>query len=191
VPPDKLKDVQLRASDLNGDGVVDGTDIAGVIAAFGQCSPDQPCPADITGDGTVGQADLAIVAGNMGAADPAAGGLAPYKLEIGYVSNAPANLLKDVPRIDLPGGGWTMRLELHSPQAKGLRVQLADLATSGLELRVYDPDGSTVLGPFVRPRVSEDGTWWTPTIFGQTIGLELTLPPEAPSPARTPRITAG
>ena len=53
--------------DLNGDGIVDATDLALVLGKWGPC-PDPPadCPADLNSDGEVNAADLAIVLGNWG-----------------------------------------------------------------------------------------------------------------------------
>lgn len=51
-------------ADLNGDGVVNGADLAAMLGAWGPCSGS--CPADITGDGTVGGADLAALLGAWG-----------------------------------------------------------------------------------------------------------------------------
>jgi hypothetical protein len=51
-------------ADLNGDGVVDGADLAAMLGAWGPCSGS--CPADITGDGAVGGADLAALLGAWG-----------------------------------------------------------------------------------------------------------------------------
>ena len=47
--------------DLNGDCVVDGTDLAIVLGSWGPCAG---CPADINGDGIVDGTDLAVVLGN-------------------------------------------------------------------------------------------------------------------------------
>lgn len=49
-------------ADLNGDGVVNGTDLAIVLGAWGPCQR-VPCPADLTGDGAVDGADLAVLLG--------------------------------------------------------------------------------------------------------------------------------
>jgi len=46
--------------DINGDGVVNGVDLALVLGSWGPCAG---CPADINGDGTVSGLDLAIVLG--------------------------------------------------------------------------------------------------------------------------------
>ncbi len=47
-----------EAADLDGNGVVDGSDIGLLIAAWGQC---EGCSADINGDGKVDGADLAQI----------------------------------------------------------------------------------------------------------------------------------
>jgi hypothetical protein len=44
--------------DLNGDGFVNGVDLAALLAAWGPCTG---CDADLDGDGGVGAADLAIM----------------------------------------------------------------------------------------------------------------------------------
>jgi hypothetical protein len=44
--------------DLNGDGSVNGADLAALLASWGACSG---CAADLDGDGGVGAADLAIL----------------------------------------------------------------------------------------------------------------------------------
>lgn len=50
--------------DLDGSGVVDGTDLAMLLGAWGACADCDTCPADLTGDCTVDGADLAILLGN-------------------------------------------------------------------------------------------------------------------------------
>lgn len=47
--------------DLNGDCIVNGSDLAIVLGSWGPCAD---CAADLTGDGVVDGADLAIVLGN-------------------------------------------------------------------------------------------------------------------------------
>jgi hypothetical protein len=49
--------------DLNGDGIVDGSDLAALLGAWGTC-PGSPCPADLNGDGTVDGSDLAALLGH-------------------------------------------------------------------------------------------------------------------------------
>ena len=46
-----------HAADLNGDGVIDGTDQAILLGSWGPCSG---CPGDLNGDGMVDGVDLAI-----------------------------------------------------------------------------------------------------------------------------------
>jgi len=47
--------------DVNGDGLVNGADLAMILGSWGACPG---CPADVTGDGVVNGADIAIVLGN-------------------------------------------------------------------------------------------------------------------------------
>ncbi len=51
--------------DLNGDGVVDVSDLLILLAAWGEC-PERSCPADLNGDGSVDVSDLLILLGNWG-----------------------------------------------------------------------------------------------------------------------------
>ncbi len=52
-----------RLGDVNGDGVVNVTDLLEVIGAWGACPG---CPADLNGDGVVNVTDLLLVIGNWG-----------------------------------------------------------------------------------------------------------------------------
>lgn len=58
--------------DVNGDGLVDVSDIAMTSAAFGSylCGPRWNPSVDIDGDGIIDVMDLAIVAKNFGKHDP-------------------------------------------------------------------------------------------------------------------------
>jgi len=49
--------------DFNGDGVVDGADLAVLLGAWGPC---KGCPEDLTGDGVVNGADLAVLLAKWG-----------------------------------------------------------------------------------------------------------------------------
>lgn len=49
------------AADLNGDGFVNGADLAALLANWGLCADGSNCPADLTGDGSVNGADLAAL----------------------------------------------------------------------------------------------------------------------------------
>lgn len=109
---------------------------------------------------------------------------------IGYVLPTDHPMLASVPWAQLPDGSTVLRVELHSPGAFGLRLQLAHaFGSSGLELRLYEPGGTAVLGPYLSPDLQPDKTWWTPTVFGDTIGLEFYLPPGAVLPDPLPEIT--
>jgi len=50
--------------DLNGDGIVDSSDLLLMLSAWGPCDPEAPCPADLTGDGNVTSADLLLLLSN-------------------------------------------------------------------------------------------------------------------------------
>jgi hypothetical protein len=58
--------------DLNGDGHVNGMDLAILLGDWGPCLPGPPgfpamgCPADLNGSGIVNGLDLAILLGNWG-----------------------------------------------------------------------------------------------------------------------------
>jgi hypothetical protein len=52
--------------DLNGDGVVDITDLLMMISQWGQCPTSGDCPADLNGDGWVTVTDLLAAIGNWG-----------------------------------------------------------------------------------------------------------------------------
>jgi hypothetical protein len=51
-------DLSLPNADLNGDGVVNGSDLGLLLASFGPCAN---CPADLDGNGRVDGADLGIL----------------------------------------------------------------------------------------------------------------------------------
>jgi hypothetical protein len=53
----------VPAADLDGDGMVNGSDLAGLLGFWGTC---KACPADLDGDGVVGGSDLAILLGTWG-----------------------------------------------------------------------------------------------------------------------------
>lgn len=55
---------ECNAADLNGDGEVNGADLALILAAWGQ--PCLGCPADVNQDGEVNGADLAAVLAGWG-----------------------------------------------------------------------------------------------------------------------------
>ncbi|MGE3181521.1 MAG: hypothetical protein AB7N71_07820 [Phycisphaerae bacterium] len=94
----------------------------------------------------------------------------------GFVEAAPAGLRNQAnwtPSTD--GKYWS--LELTAADATGLRVKLhGQFGKDGVELRVYDPTTGSTFGPYSSPRLDEDGAWWTPIIYGDTIGLEFHAP---------------
>ncbi len=87
---------------------------------------------------------------------------------------------------DLAAGGRAASLTIVSPGAKALRMQLeVSKAPPGLEVRFYDPDrpGAEV-EPVPRAElVRNDGggpaVYWSPTVAGDAIAVELYLPPGA------------
>lgn len=52
--------------DLNGDGVVDVSDLLMLLAQWGTCPLSENCPADLNGDGAVDVSDLLILLANWG-----------------------------------------------------------------------------------------------------------------------------
>jgi len=52
--------------DLNGDGVVNVSDLLILLSAWGDCPVGAPCPADLNGDGVVNVSDLLILLANWG-----------------------------------------------------------------------------------------------------------------------------
>ncbi len=59
-PPDPIP------GDINGDGVVDSSDLLILLSAWGECADPDDCPADINGDGVVDASDLLILLSNWG-----------------------------------------------------------------------------------------------------------------------------
>jgi plastocyanin len=54
------------SGDLNGDGVVDVSDLLILLAAWGPCPQSGDCIADLNGDGAVDVSDLLILLANWG-----------------------------------------------------------------------------------------------------------------------------
>jgi hypothetical protein len=52
--------------DVNGDGVVNVSDLLIIISEWGMCTIPSDCPADVNGDGFVNVTDLLIAIGNWG-----------------------------------------------------------------------------------------------------------------------------
>jgi hypothetical protein len=199
-PVEFLHRVAVRAADINSDGIVDANDVAAMLASFGPCPEGEPCPADLNRDGFVDEHDLQTLLERMAELD---GADVPMpqpmdRLEVGYVLPAPANLLEQIvwQEIDPAAAGergaamkQVARIELHSPDAQALRVQMAGIVASGVTVRVYDPAGPAVLGPYSTPRNADENGWWSPTIFGDAIGLELVREANPLEPFEPPVIT--
>lgn len=60
-----LQIIEPAIGDLNGDGVVDVSDLLILMGAWGPC-PGKACPADLNGDGFVDISDLLILFSNWG-----------------------------------------------------------------------------------------------------------------------------
>jgi len=58
------------AGDVNGDGVVNGNDLAIVLSSWGPCPGTGSCAGDISGDGVVNGNDLAILLSSWGSCPP-------------------------------------------------------------------------------------------------------------------------
>ena len=122
------------------------------------------------------------------AAGLATSGSADKQLQIGYVEPFQPIWLADWPWQTRADGGWVARTEFLSKGAGGLRLKLVGLhGESRIVIRVYDPAGTAVFGPFRGTRAAEGGSWWTPTIFGESIGIELATADDA-LPAEPVRI---
>jgi len=185
VPADQVPKLQRLASDLNRDGVIDELDLALLMNAVGPCPGGVACQGDLNADGVVDEHDLEAIMANIGLPAKDA---SQFEV-VGTVLPAPAGLVPLLPAPALANGSRVLKLELTSANAMGLRVHLSHFTpSSGLELRVYDTVTKKVLGPYTAPHLGEDGKWWSPTIFGNTIGLEFTLPAGRPAPARMPEI---
>ncbi|MFK7959025.1 MAG: dockerin type I domain-containing protein [Phycisphaerales bacterium] len=70
-PPVTLDSVQVKIGspllgDVNGDGMVDFSDILSVLSAFGTCPPPQLCAGDVNGDGEIDFTDLLTVLSAFG-----------------------------------------------------------------------------------------------------------------------------
>ncbi|CUU11146.1 hypothetical protein GBSOP10_109947 [Armatimonadetes bacterium GBS] len=127
--------------------------------------------------------------------EPTGGGIAHPVLEVGYTLDAPPNLLGQArwERVELRSPetgrvwrGWACHLELYSENAVGLRLLLQGRPPSGVQMRVYDPNGSVVLPVRVYP--DEAGNWWSPSLWRtEAFGLEVFVPEET-DPQRLPEI---
>ena len=69
------------------------------------------------------------------------------------------------------------RLKIHSPGALTLSLGFTafNMAEGGC-LFLYSPDHSQILGPYTRNDNAEHGQLWTPTIDGEEVVVEVSLP---------------
>jgi len=71
------------------------------------------------------------------------------------------------------GGAFVWETALESAGAKALRVEFTDVALAdGVQLFVYNEDGQ-VWGPFTGPGPDQAGTFWSPSVFGDTVRVHL------------------
>ena len=61
-----ILETACQCPDTNGDSLVDVTDVLIVIDSWGDCVPDQACPADVDGDGIVNVNDILLVISDWG-----------------------------------------------------------------------------------------------------------------------------
>ena len=52
--------------DLDGDGIIGGSDLAVLLGLWGSCSDRESCAADFNGDGVVNGYDLSLLLANWG-----------------------------------------------------------------------------------------------------------------------------
>jgi len=78
----------------------------------------------------------------------------------------------------LPDGGLLWTMEIASPGAVGVRVHLAScVLPPGATLVAYDADEPTeAYGPWSNAGPHDSGEFWTPTIFGDRVRVELRVP---------------
>ena len=162
--------------------------VAGGIAAAQ--SPEVPAASGLIVSGGTPRTTLISTAPTYGLELPAT--VVPQNIEtegllqmVGY-HEAPTEDLFPAAFWTQVDGGHVLRGEFRSANAVGLRFKFRGEFGNGLDLRVYDPAGTTVFGPFRDPIASADGTWWAPTIYGDTIGVEFFVPDEFPFPPQMP-----
>jgi hypothetical protein len=110
--------------------------------------------------------------------------------KIGYVEPFDRQLLPAWPFKPGENHSAVARVEFRSDGACGLRLRFEDFdRDSRIELRLHDSNGASVLGPFAAPPLDEDGGWWSPTIFGDTIGVEVYAPDGVEHSSEAPEVT--
>ncbi len=110
--------------------------------------------------------------------------------EVGYVEPFDARQLVDWPWVTRPNGGSVSHVEFLSPGACGLRLRLENLDPgSEIQMRFANATRTSVLGPFEKPQIDEEGGWWTPTIWDESIVVELYVPEGLKPDADAPIVT--
>lgn len=183
MPEKERRKMSIRLADLDHDGEVSAADLLLLMDHLGDCPHGEMCP-DLNGDGVIDGDDVSLMLELFGEHLPR--GEQSLKVKIGYVEPAPFDVQAPLARQPLgdPNAGpvrEVSRVELASAGAGGLRVEIEGMREAdAVEVRVYDPAGATVLGPYYADRADEGGRWWTPTIDGTVIGIELIHGPLAP-----------
>ncbi len=117
------------------------------------------------------------------------GEMRSMKRTIGYVEPLDDRLFSAWPWQARPDGARASLVEFTSQESCGLRLRLVDIdPKADIEIRIFDPASPTAYGPFVRPTLDEDGGWWSPTIWGDSIGIELYAPNGIAAGAQEPRV---
>ena len=104
------------------------------------------------------------------------------RLAIGFARDLPASersmRVADLPWQTLPDGTQSARVELTSPGAVAIRIELAlEDPPEGLVLRFKgSAGGAPVFGHNAADTVARDGAFWTPVLEGETATVELELP---------------
>ncbi len=104
------------------------------------------------------------------------------RLAIGFARDLPASdrsmRVADLPWQTLPDGTQIARVELTSPGAVAIRIELAlEDPPEGLVLRFKgSASGAPVFGHDPADTVARDGAFWTPVLEGETASVELELP---------------
>lgn len=84
-----------------------------------------------------------------------------------------------------PGLGSFWSLDIHSPEARGLRLKFANVdLPEGAELWIYSPsDPAQIDGPYTNQGAADSGVIWTKIIPGDTLRVECFVPESASTDA--------
>lgn len=110
--------------------------------------------------------------------------------KVGYVEPVADESRSPWQWVSRPDGGAVARVEFNSHGSCGLRLRFGNLhQTADIQIRLYDAAGTSVLGPFYGGDKDDDGGWWSPTIWSESIGVELFSASGIPAPGAVPIIT--